>query len=240
MKHMEEYRKEFSESLERVRIKIEHKRKPKLNPYTISAEILQLIHSYKINENEPKTLVSISDRIRKFHDFYGWMSKGEPRNIGQCSGTFFRSADYISINPKARSGKKLDRNSDFGIHVEHSIPVKTLRNMLIKNTDESSQPEDIFDLLITYSICTGFSRLNEKTNIIDGFSSIHPDFNEDGTAPEPINVKPFVRYNGEIEIFSMFTGEKVALSENLEQLNALTKTTEIFKWAFLKKHYDSN
>lgn len=236
MKHLAEYREEFNYSLKKIKTKIENTKNPKLNPYSISFQLAGLIASLKTNENK-ETLKYISDRIRKFHDFYGWMAKGESTNLGVCSGTFFRSSGYLSIPPKDRSGKQIDKYNEYGVHVEHSVPVKVLQNILIKNIDDDSKPEDVFKYIVKYSICTGFSRVNERNNINKGWGSMHPDFNKDGAAPNPDSVKPFARYSTDIQIYSMLTGNKVKLTDNLNTLNSSTKNIDIFNWDFIERHY---
>lgn len=241
MKYIVEYQDELQISIEKIRKKIELSKNKKLNPYTISHQILDLILSIGTgnndNDNDNDKLIYISDRIRKFHDFYGWMAKGKSINLGVCSGTFFRSKDYLSIPPKDRSGKKIDKHSNFGVHVEHSIPIKVLRNILVKNINANSKPEDVFTYLITYSICTGFSRVNERNGINYGFGSMHPDFNENGTPPRTEAVKPFIRYSNDVEIYSMLTGKKIEPTETLKNLTAETKKFDIFKWNFIQHHY---
>jgi hypothetical protein len=240
MKYMDEYRDELHSSLVKIRTNIEHAKNPKLNPYTISHQLINLIESLSTNDSNSVALVHISDRIRKFHDFYGWMAKRRSANLGVCSGTFFRSSDYLKIAPKDRSGKRIDKDNEFGVHVEHSIPVKILRNMLIKNINSDSKPEDVFEYLVTYSLCTGFSRTNERNNINEGFGSAHPDFSKDGIAPSPESVKPFIRYSANIKIYSMITGSEVQLTDNLKALNLTTKNIDIFNWDFLERHYKYN
>jgi hypothetical protein len=236
-KYISEYSDEFHRTLNKICENIEKRKNPKLNPYTISHQIIDLVKGLETNEHKAKAMVSISDRIRKFHDFYGWMAKGTPAGLGVCSGTFYRSLDYLSIPPIDRSGKKIDKYNEFGVHVEHSIPVKVLRNLLISNIDAGSKPEEVFDYLVTYSLCTGFSRINERRSIKHGCGSTHLDFDESGAAPRPVSVKPFVRYNSDVEIYSILSGRKVELTENLHTLNFVMKNMDIFSWSFLERNY---
>lgn len=232
MENLEEYKREFESALVSVRQKIENKKNPKLNPFNISLRLFNNITSS--NKDDIK---SNSDLIRKFHDFYGWMSKGTAKNIGLCAGTCFRTSDYVSLNPNLRSGKKNDREKEIGIHVEHTIPVKVLNKILITNINLNSKPKDIFNLLMDYSVCTAFTRLNEKSKIIKGLHSRHPDFDENGSIPNINEVRPFIRYSSDLEIYSVITKKNIDKNLSLKELNLISKNNEIYKWEFVEKNY---
>ena len=71
-----------------------------------------------------KKLAGPNVRTRNAHDFYGWMSKDGA--WGACRGAFYRSENYMKIALEKRSGKKSDIDEDFGVHIEHTIPVDVI------------------------------------------------------------------------------------------------------------------
>lgn len=244
--YRKQYIEELNTSLDGVLQRIEGARYPKLNPYTISVDLFRYIRSLRNqNVNARQVRINISDKIRKFHDYYGWKAKGTVNDLGLCSGTFFRTASYLSVSPDKRSGKKTDRKEPFGIHVEHSIPVNTIRNLLLDENIGISSPEDVFNCLNKYSVCVGFSRSDEKQYISQGFRNRHPDFRDDDTHPDPKLVRPFLRYKPELEIYSMLSGEKFDKSIDLETLKRQVMAelkgrdiAHIFQWEFICNNYN--
>lgn len=237
MNNLKEYRKELNSMIGQIEFRIKKSKKPTLNPYNISILLKELILSYKQTTSK-KILIKISDRIRKFHDFYGWMSKGTIGDIGLCSGTFYRTAEYLYIDLDKRSGAKKDRNTEFGIHLEHSIPVSNISQILVNFIDNDTDPKDIFETIIKYSLCTGFSRTNEKKNIKKGLHKNHPEFQND-LIPDPKKIQPFLRYETETVIYSMKNGKVVPLNSTLEKLNNHLKDYKIFDWNFIKLYYNN-
>ena len=210
---------------------IKNKRKS-LNPYQISISIRNSI----ITQKRKLSKVSkdpIPDFIRKFHDFYGWMSKGNLMEVGLCSGAFYRTIEFINIDPTLRSGRKNDKKLEYGIHIEHTIPVASIRSVLFNNVNEQTSPKEIFHMILTYSVCTGFSRINERTNIIKGYNSKHPQIS-DGKLLSPNEIKPFLRYNKDTVIYSILSGNTVSLDSDLVSINSHLKEYEIFNWEFLE------
>ena len=175
----------------------------------------------------------IPDFIRKFHDFYGWMSKGNLMEVGLCSGAFYRTIEFINIDPTLRSGRKNDKKLEYGIHIEHTIPVASIRSVLFNNVNEQTSPKEIFHMILTYSVCTGFSRINERTIIIKGYNSKHPQIS-DGKLLSPNEIKPFLRYNKDTVIYSILSGNTVSLDSDLVSINSHLKEYEIFNWEFLE------
>lgn len=210
---------------------IKNKRKS-LNPYQISISIRNSI----ITQKRKLSKVSkdpIPDFIRKFHDFYGWMSKGNLMEVGLCSGAFYRTIEFINIDPTLRSGRKNDKKLEYGIHIEHTIPVASIRSVLFNNVNEQTSPKEIFNMILAYSVCTGFSRINERTNIIKGYNSKHPQIS-DGKLLSPNEIKPFLRYNKDTVIYSILSGNTVSLDSDLVSINSHLKEYEIFNWEFLE------
>ncbi len=210
---------------------IKNKRKSP-NPYQNSISIRNSI----ITQKRKLSKVSkdpIPDFIRKFHDFYGWMSKGNLMEVGLCSGAFYRTIEFINIDPTLRSGRKNDKKLEYGIHIEHTIPVASIRSVLFNNVNEQTSPKEIFHMILTYSVCTGFSRINERTNIIKGYNSKHPQIS-DGKLLSPNEIKPFLRYNKDTVIYSILSGNTVSLDSDLVSINSHLKEYEIFNWEFLE------
>ena len=202
---------------------IKNKRKS-LNPYQISISIRNSIITQK------RKLSKVSkDPIPD----YGWMSKGNLMEVGLCSGAFYRTIEFINIDPTLRSGRKNDKKLEYGIHIEHTIPVASIRSVLFNNVNEQTSPKEIFHMILTYSVCTGFSRINERTNIIKGYNSKHPQIS-DGKLLSPNEIKPFLRYNKDTVIYSILSGNTVSLDSDLVSINSHLKEYEIFNWEFLE------
>jgi len=204
------------------------KNRKTLNPYQISNDIKTILIQKKENFSN-NTLT----KIRQFHDFYGWMSKGSLIDVGLCSGAFYRTIEFINIDPVLRSGSKHDRKLEYGIHIEHTIPVASIRSVLFNNVNEQTSPKEIFNMILAYSVCTGFSRINERTNIIKGYNSKHPQIS-DGKLLSPNEIKPFLRYNKDTVIYSILSGNTVSLDSDLVSINSHLKEFGIFNWEFLE------
>ena len=123
------------------------------------------------------------------------------------------------------------------MNLKSNLARSTTYNNSESNINLNSKPKDIFNLLMDYSICTGFTRLNEKSSIIKGYHSHHPNFDKDGTIPNTNDVIPFIRYSSNLEIYSVITGEKIDNMSSLKKLNLISKNNEIYKWEFVEKNY---
>jgi len=231
------YKNELKSSLQIIEEKIKTRQNPKLNPYNLSIQIFKLIKDYKISKNRTE----IHDRIRKFHDYYGWMAKGNTRQLGLCSGAFYRTFNFLSIKPEDRDGRKVAKHLPIGVHIEHSIPVKTIGDLLITEINNDSSAQDVFNIIISYSICTAFSRHDEDNSIRYKYNHEHPDIRienySSGNLPRLENIKPFSRYKSDLIIYSMQTGLIVDKNTSLKELQYSWINRNIFNWRFIEKNY---
>ena len=233
--YLEFHREEFFQSLNTIESNIERARNPQLNPYVISFKIhnnLDLLSS-----RDKSALGDTSQLLRKFHDFYGWKSKGMVQDLGLCSGAAYRTSGFLKIPPQSRSGKKVDRDSDIGVHIEHSIPVSLIRNLIIEQSGSLKSPEDVFNLILRFSLCTAFSRREETKFIAEGYASEHPQFSPNSETLCPSTIEPFKRYKPGIRIYSMTSGQEVKPSENLNTLNSYLKQHRVYSWSYLRSIY---
>ena len=212
-------------------------RKLKNNPYYLCDSIKKNILELNNNPQNSKTCKErIGMSIRHFHDFYGWKSKDNENNFGLCSGSFYRTLGFIDIDPKTRSGKQSDKKTDFGVHIEHTIPVNVIRAILIKNVDETTSLQEIFEMILDYSVCTGVSRKDENEIINNGHARSHPQIMDGNPLPHE-EIKPFSRYKDGTIIYSILSGGTVPLDSNLKSINDHRSEYDIFKWEFINYNY---
>ena len=182
--------------------------------------------------------------MRKAHDFYGWMAKNETR--GRCRGALYRSKEYMEIPLDKRSGSKLDRREDFGVHIEHTIPINQILKMLWSLQEDCSGsfslrslPAAMHERFLTLSVCTALTRREEGDCILPGYNSQHPAFQASypSNVSDLMNVKPFERYDfsGGLVIYSVLNGAEIdpstwTLADHIE----LLASVEIYNWDYLE------
>lgn len=233
MKYFDEYFKEFNLTKLNIQRRIiagKRRGNEKLNPYNISNEI-----SSKLLTGNPR--ISIGERIRKFHDFYGWKAKDREYQFGLCSGAYFRSIDYLNINPKVRDGSRTSFDKSYGVHIEHTIPVQVIKNILINLRKEIISPRLVFETIIKFSMCTGITRFNKKHFVRKSYNSKHPDIRNYNTTVNSELVFPFSRYIDEAEIIFMPKQIKIDKTIQLKILNGWMLDDFIFNWENHEKYY---
>ena len=154
-----------------------------------------------------------SDRIRKIHDFYGWMAKMGSGNFGHCSGCMYRTLGSLLIPPTERDGSK---SKNRNIHVEHLIPVKLLRFHMDRN--QNIDKRDFLTSLLDISICVGLS--HEEERLMNG-AGVPRSKSEDLSLSFGDDEKPFLRYKklkdaiqdqgGSFLIFDLVRGQMIDL-----------------------------
>ena len=203
-----------------------------------------LIEASKFEEFRKK-LAGPNVRTRKAHDFYGWMSKDGA--LGACRGAFYRSENYMKIELEKRSGKKLDKGEDFGVHIEHTIPVNVIhrsiwhRRKTFKSiSNDQMLQKKLYENFLSVSVCTAFTRNEEETCIRDEYHREHPDF-EDGRLlnVDSLNeVLPFKRYDFDkgLRLFEVIDGTEISPdSWSLKDHTELMSKVNIYDWNYISK-----
>lgn len=125
---------------------------------------------------------SLGGWLRAFHDKLGYMAKNELRHGGLCAGTLYRS--QLFIETENRSGARRQKTQN--VHVEHTVPIKVLRDLL-RECSFASDTEALVWLL-KHSVATAL-RFGEQ-DTLTGLQSSTSAF--DATSLE--HQKPFMRY----------------------------------------------
>jgi hypothetical protein len=167
-----------------------------------SNEVTQLRNILRLLKEAPtrKRNEDLSDNIRKFHDKLGFTAKSTVERGGLCAGAIYRSSNFIEIS--SRSGARGRQN----IHIEHTLPVRLLRNQLI-NISNWTYPR-LLVWLLENSVATAITI--EESRLIDKTLRDHSEaFNRESDS----YLKPFVRYeslygSGTI-IWNVFDGIEV-------------------------------
>jgi len=132
----------------------------------------------------PVSDVSVSTWLRRFHDQLGYMAKGQLKDGGLCAGAIFRTQSFIETEGRSGSRKLKTQN----VHIEHTIPVKVLRDKIRECTFTSDTEALVW--LLKHSIATAF-QFDEKetlTGVSSSTAAFDPMSNE--------YQKPFLRYKG--------------------------------------------
>lgn len=154
-----------------------------------SIDVEKKKHPYHLIDNfkEAKLDDSLrSDRIRKIHDFYGWMAEMGSGNFGRCSGCLYRTLGSLLIPLTERDGSK---SKNRNIHVEHLIPVKLLRFHMDRN--QNIDKKDFLTSLLNISICVGLSHEEEK---LMSDAGVPRSKSENLSLSFGNDEKPFLRY----------------------------------------------
>ena len=202
-----------------------------------------LFSSRRLAEFEAQVNHKTNLRMRKAHDFYGWMAKNEKRGV--CRGAFYRSKNYMGIPLGRRSGAKEDKGKSCGVHIEHTIPIKQILSCLwsfrqeaLSFYDTSCLPSLLHERFLMLSVCTALTRKEEENCIKADYKQKHPAFS-DG---ELVNltdlghVRPFERYNFAkgLKIINVLSGEEIdpdrwTLNDHAEVI----KTQDVYQWEVL-------
>jgi hypothetical protein len=230
VQNLEQHINELKKTVISIKRKIECSRKPKLNPYAICVDILKHL---KKEDGERANRKFIADKIRKLHDFYGWMSKGCIDENGLCSGAIYRTERYMQIPLNERTGNKLVADGFHRVHIEHSVPINEINKLLHFKIEQLNSPKDVFELIMENSVCTAFSHKEEKSGIRKGFTRKLAY----GDQINKKNIFPFERYFDDVKIFNVLTGTPVLQKTSLIELTKGYKEIEIYNWQLLEKHY---
>lgn len=234
MKYIKEYQKELKNTIVEIEKYICKSRKGKRytnNPYKISVDIYNCLEKQDSEFNIPQ-------KIRAFHNFYGWKAWGELINFGLCSGVIYRTKEYLNINPSKRTGKKIVKKGLKRIHVEHSVPISEIQKILLLNKDIITGPEDVFNKIIDFSVCTAFSEFEEKNGIKKGYSrKLYNSSKEQLIKRE--SIQPFKRYHQDVKVFDLLKGEEIGNDYSLDRLTQHYKSFKIYNWDFIEENYKS-
>ena len=186
-----------------------------------------------------------NNRVRHAHDFYGWMSKDGA--WGACRGAFYRSENYMKIALENRSGKKRDKDEDFGVHIEHTIPVDVIlksiwhcRETFKSISNDQMLQKKLYENFLSLSVCTAITRNEEITCVPILYRSEHPNFaNGQLLNITSLNeVLPFKRYNFEsgLRLFEVINGTEISpdhwsLKDHFELMNKMN----IYDWNYVSK-----
>jgi len=179
-----------------------------INTKDLSTQLMRINESILVNN-----LDQLSTYLRRYDDKKGLVSgTGGGKHLANCSGARFRTEAFMNININDRSGAKKDKLEPIGVHIEHSVPVKCKRDILLSNLGT-----DIDKLLSTIGIAVAMTRIEEHNVIIKGFASAHPDV-RDLNELDILSIRPFARYKDDTVIWDMKTGAKVDLNVTLNDL----------------------
>ena len=171
---------------------------------------------------------TISHCIRQIHDFYGWMAMtSTTKPDGGCAGALYRTKEFIEIPPHQRDGsKKLSRN----IHIEHTVTVSDIKNILRKTCEKSSSPSQVHKTILDHSICVAMSH-REEESLSNGDAEIAQHTNHNIARPFQ-RYKPLETINSRnsepFEVHNIVTGKRIdletfTLSDHHDTLAQATK-----------------
>lgn len=191
----------------------------------------------KLEKNVKKIiecLKSVSEKkitghyVRQLHNTLGYKAAGSLRNGGLCKGCLYRSEAFIRLPQERRTGNKNHPPNVTKVHVEHTIPIAVLSNLIGIFDETKLQPEQVLHFLLENSITTAMLESEGRTPqnpddifglVLKGYSRTCgvyiPDHNHSG--------RPFMRYTAQAKmprIFNVLTGEEI---------NARTFTMEDFR-----------
>lgn len=155
---------------------------------------------------------AIPSQLRQLHDRWGYCAKGRVDTGGLCAGAIYRSAAFMRIPQKDRSGQKtvVGRHGDARtVHMEHTVPVSVLAHQIRRlPQDVQADPAGMLAWLLRHSVTCAFAK--EQEAFSKGFTQGTNAFNS--AQPEEFG-RPFARYNhlktGPIEVWNVWTGEKI-------------------------------
>lgn len=99
----------------------------------------------------------LSGRIRKLHDLFGYMARGELDEGGLCRGAIYRTSKFINTPQESRKGRRHRLNSrEVRVHIEHTVPVSVLAHGLIDKYNSQSELgcDEILRWILQNSITT--------------------------------------------------------------------------------------
>tara|TARA_B100001769_G_scaffold75368_1_gene56705 strand:- start:857 stop:1606 length:750 start_codon:yes stop_codon:yes gene_type:complete len=233
-RHMEEY----LESTNNIRSKF--RRKTQFHPENFADFIKTSLMETNSFKSFNERLGGSNVRARKAHDYYGWMSK--KGRLGACRGAIYRSQDYMKIPLEKRSGKRKyksrgEQYSSHHVHIEHSIPVKTILEYFWQHKDillEMDEQKKLHETFLSISVCTALTRHEEKLCIKKGLSKKHPEFENGEILTNSLtDIHPFKRYdfsNG-LKIYEVIYGREICpKSFTLRDHINLMAEADIYNW----------
>ena len=182
--------------------------------------------------------------MRKAHDFYGWMAKNG--KLGGCKGSIYRSQNFMNLPIKMRSGKKIHAETEFGVHIEHTIPIKQIvaslwaeQAAMLSHRDEEFISKLMFEKFLNLSVCTALTRKEQQTCINPAYHDSHPDFKVSAKSSRNIaleEIRPFKRYNfnGDLKIFEVVNDTRIDPNTwSLRNHAELLENVNIYRWDFI-------
>ena len=118
--------------------------------------------------------------IRKLHDLLGFCAKGQIKTGGLCSGTIFRTVEFIEIEQDERSGARVSQT----VHIEHTVPVNVLaREVEAQIVEPARSSDEVLAWLLKHSVTTALKKgqetdyLTHVTRSTEALTDGSPDLN---------------------------------------------------------------
>lgn len=169
--------------------------------------------SKKVREGDTNN--SIGMDIRHVDNKWGNASHSTNGKLSGCAGARFRTANFLSLELDKRSGDKKDKHTEYGIHIEHSIPVLAKTDILRALQPDTDETLRILKLV---GIAVAMTRREEETVTLPGYKSKHPDITGDLSKLDLLSIRPFARYKEGTIIYDMLTGDIVPLDAKISDL----------------------
>ena len=178
---------------------------------------------YKWIREGKKTKTQVSSKIRASDDKHGLVSRMDAGELSACAGMRYRTKKFMDIEKDDRSGGKIDKDEDYGVHVEHSIPVSVKYEIICALIKSGSTMERVIEVLNKLRFGVAMTRKEGKSQNNDGLIKVgfawkHPDVIGDLSALKILKIHPFARYTDEAQIFDMKSREEVNLEATIESL----------------------
>lgn len=176
--------------------------------------LLRIAEKILKNLKANATYSVVGTQVREFHNVLGYKAKDSLAKGGVCSGTIYRTTEFINMPQSERTGTK---NSGNAVHIEHTIPVKILYTVLLEKVQSSNIDVDEFVwLLIKFSLTTAMLRseghtynennprglvLPKHSHISNVFITNHEHYN-----------RPFMRYTAQSsspKIYNVLTNTQI-------------------------------
>ena len=159
-------------------------------------------------------MVSLGQSIRRFHNFLGYQAWGVVEEGGKCAGCLYRSGKFIGVEPEERRSKEQD-DLPVSIHLEHLIPVVTMRERLKEMVASGAACNEILRFVLRRSIAVGVHRAQRDGADALVKPGLHAHSHVFTQGHEDVGL-PFRRYR-ELEgldnkIFNVHTGQTINLN----------------------------
>ena len=246
MEYLEDHLKDYSECINAISKRM--RKNLKNHPLKFARLLTEALLTAKNREEFQEIIDNKSTlAMRKAHDFFGWMAKNG--SIGACKGAIYRSINYMQVPLKNRSGRRNDAATDFGVHIEHSIPINQIiwalwsrRNLFLDLENRSLLTRTVHEEFIKLSVCTAITRQEQKNCLKPTYEKRHPDFDSTGRPQIGFSLKdvrPFIRYDftGGLKIFEMINGQEIKPDIwSLKDHEDLISNIDVYHWQRISKY----